>query len=97
MWSATRAWASRWTLGGGLRRGRFDQAEHPPARLADPVPQVAHAVGGLRLQVGEMSPGDVFHRYPAVDLVDIHEKRHWPPPSDRRDRHNDRRQARSAG
>jgi hypothetical protein len=40
-------------VGRGLRRWGLDQAEHPPAWLIDPVPQVPHVVSGLRLQVGE--------------------------------------------
>ena len=46
------------------------------ARLIDPIPQVAHVVGRLRLQVGEMGLCHVIHGYAAIDLVDIHEKWH---------------------
>jgi hypothetical protein len=60
-------------------RGGFEQAKHRPGSLVDPIPQVVDVVGGLRLQVGEMRPGDVIHRYAADDLVNIHEERHCLP------------------
>src|SRR5215831_8800271 len=67
-------------VGRGLRRRRFDQAEHPPGSFVDPVPEVPHVISRLRLQVGEVSFGDVVHGHAAVELVEIHEKRHWRPP-----------------
>src|SRR5215467_15844778 len=63
-------------VGRGLRRRGLDQAEHPPGSFIDPVPEVPHVISRLRLQIGEVSLGDVVHRYAAVDLVNIHEKRH---------------------
>src|SRR5215469_8015171 len=67
-------------VGRGLRRRRLDQAEHPPGALVDPVPEVPDVIRRLRLQIGEVSLGDVVHRNAAVELVEIHEKRHWRPP-----------------
>src|SRR5690348_5237945 len=79
-----------------FRRRRLYQAEHPPVSFIDPVPEVPDVMTRLRLQVGEMSLGDVVHRYAAVDLMDIHEKRHCGLPSGRWSFLSDRKVARSA-
>lgn len=63
-----------------LGRGSLDQAEHLASSLIDPVPQVAHVVGSLGLQVGEVRLSDVIHRNSTIDLVNIHEERHFGAP-----------------
>src|SRR5262249_53672590 len=66
-------------ISGCLCRWSLYEAEHLAVSLVDPVAQVAHVVGVLRMQVGEMRPGDVVHRHATVDLVNIHEQRHSGP------------------
>jgi len=66
-------------VGSGLWRGGLDQAEHLAVGLIDPVPEVPDVVSTLGLEIGQVCLGDVVHRHAAVDLVNIHEKRHWLP------------------
>jgi hypothetical protein len=61
-------------VGRGLGRGSFDQAKHVRAWLVNPLPQVAHVIRGLGLQIGDVSLGNVLHSRTAVDLVDIHKR-----------------------
>ena len=47
-----------------------------PLGLVDPVAQVVDVVVALRLQVCEVSLGDVFDGDPVTQIVYIHEQRH---------------------
>src|SRR5262249_291489 len=63
-------------LVGRLGVGRVDQAIDLPGRFVDPVAEIADAVAILRLEIGEMSLGDVARLDSAADRGPVHEQRH---------------------
>jgi hypothetical protein len=63
---------------GGCGRG-LDEAEDLALALVDPVPQVLHVVGVLRLQVSQVRLRDVLDLHPTVEMVHVHVERHLAP------------------